>query len=74
MKNFFELVNDERKASDILPMKACLSIATDYGCDSVDAGANGCTGWHAIDDCGGYASDYSYCTGENQHDGHAGPV
>ncbi|HEX2939155.1 MAG TPA: hypothetical protein VHO66_09600 [Ruminiclostridium sp.] len=75
MKNFFELVNDERKSSDILPMKACPSYAYDAGCEgAVDAGANGCTGWYSNDDCGGYASDYSYCTGDFQHDGHSGPV
>ncbi|HEX2939156.1 MAG TPA: hypothetical protein VHO66_09605 [Ruminiclostridium sp.] len=76
MKNFFELVNDERKSSDILPMKACSAVAYyDDGCaGAVDAGANGCTGYNSVDDCGGYASDYSYCTGRNQHDGHSGPV
>lgn len=74
MKNFFELVNNERKANEILPMRACSLVATDYGCSgAVDAGG-GCTGFLSIDDCGGYESDYSYCTGFYQHDGHAGTV
>lgn len=66
MKNFFELVNDERKSSDILPMKACGPNIIDYGCfGSIDAGP--CTGLYSIDGCEG-ASDYSYCTGEYEHD------
>lgn len=76
MKNFFELLNDERKANDILPVKACPGYALDYGCygGSVDCGSDGCTGYASIDDCGGYLSDYSNCTGDYQHDGHGGPV
>ncbi|HEX2939157.1 MAG TPA: hypothetical protein VHO66_09610 [Ruminiclostridium sp.] len=73
MKNFFELLNDERKANDILPMKACTGGAVDYACTGgVDA--DQCSGIGTIDDCGSWASDFSTCYGNFEHDERTGPV
>lgn len=65
VKKYLKLINNERKANGIMPMKACTTGATDVVCRSIDYYS--CS-WFAYDCCSGGDKDYSGCSGPFQSD------